>query len=251
MTNGRIIIGTAAGILCLLGCSADQNNPESGETSPEPPPIVESVTYALNVDASCSRRGGDYAGRLRRMQTEMANLVWNAAYSYMDDPWSQWAWYSFSQPNYGQYQTVVDSLWTIALTLDSDRGFGGPITYDCPPTGDHWCQGTTTASAQIIGAEWRIHLCDSWDALKNFDSQDEEYGFELQRAALIHEFFHFLGYSDGLFNYCDCAIKTAWKDPYWGARTPDTYQLFINGMNGVPSICEIAPDALKTCAYPI
>jgi hypothetical protein len=174
------------------------------------------------------------ADKLRRMQTELADMVWNAADSYMNDPWSQWAWYSFNQADGGQYQRVVDDLWTIALALDSDRGLGGGIHYDCVPQGSTGCESETAwASAVVPGEPWLVRICDNFNTIQN--EGGAEHGYALQRASILHEYFHFLGYSD--LGYCTCAINLVWKNVE--LRSPDNYQLFITGVNGVPSACEL------------
>jgi hypothetical protein len=56
-------------------------------------------------------------------------------------------------------------------------------------------------------------------------------------ADVLHEYFHFIGYPND-YGYCRCAIDNVWADPI-GSRSPDNYQLFITGVNGVPSVCEV------------
>jgi hypothetical protein len=217
--------------LSVLACSANTSLPEQSEASTLEREVVQSTAQALTVDSSCSP---ETAERIRRIQTDITDLVWKAASDYENDPWSQWALYSFNQPNYGQYQQVLDDLWIVTLTLDADRGLGGGIHYDCRPQGSEDCKGTAWASAEDGSDPWLVHICDNWHALEN--AGGPEYGYAMQRSAILHEYFHFLGYRDQ--DYCNCAIEKVWEDPLW-SRSPDNYQLFINGVNGVPSACEI------------
>jgi hypothetical protein len=94
------------------------------------------------------------------------------------------------------------------------------------------------ASAEVGTDPWRIHICDNFHSIQ--DVGGAEHGYALQRSAVLHEFFHFIGYPND-FGYCQCAIEYVWADPV-SARSPDNYQLFITGVNGVPSACELYQD---------
>ncbi|HET6337975.1 MAG TPA: hypothetical protein VFG30_32360 [Polyangiales bacterium] len=229
MSNGLSFCIVSAAV-SVLACNMDTNLPEQSEASTSEKRVVQSATQALTVDSSCSP---EMADKLRRMQTELTDMVWYAADNYENDAWTQWGVYSFNQPNRGQYQQVVDDLWTLTLTLDADRGLGGGIHYDCRPQDSSDCGGTVMARAVTGSDPWLVHICDNFNSLQ--DVGGAEHGYALQRSALLHEYFHFLGYVD--YGYCNCAIDYVWADP--SARSPDNYQLFITGVNGVPSACEV------------
>lgn len=224
----RLSLSIIPAALSFAACAAD-TSPSTQSTQEKE--VVQATARALTVDSSCSPATAE---RIRRMQTDLADMVWNAAYDYQEDPWSQWGLYSFNQPNYGQYQQVLDDLWIVALTLDSDRGWENGIHYDCRPQGSFECPGTAWASAEEGSDPWLVHICDNFHTIEN--AGGPEYGYALQRSAILHEYFHFLGYKDQ--GYCRCAIDKVWQDPLY-SRSPDNYQQFINGVNGAVSACEI------------
>jgi predicted secreted protein len=78
-----------------------------------------------------------------------------------------------------------------------------------------------------------VHICDNFHNFQDWGGA--EHGYAVQRAAVLHEFFHLIGYMDAA--YCQCAVKYAWSE--FNVRSPDNYQLFITGVNGVPTACEI------------
>jgi hypothetical protein len=244
MSKCKSIVATAV-ILSLLACSADTVSIETesdagSRIDDQGGEQVSSTAQPLVVDGEgCSEW---LRWSVREMQTEITQLVWNAAYEYMENPWSELAIRSFGTPDQGQYDTVVDKLRTLTLGLDADREFGPGVIYECNQTGHKMCPSSTTKASvdHLRTDEWRVHLCPGFFEIPALVGKSEPYGlgYQYQRAVLLHEYLHLVGMDDS-GGYCECALQTATVSAEWAAGNADNYALFITSLANVRSSCEL------------